>query len=77
MAKCDQCGNEYDNAFQITMNDRSGTFDSFECAIQAMAPQCSQCGCRIVGHGMQSGDAMYCCAHCSEQAGASGLKDRV
>jgi hypothetical protein len=27
---------DYDKAFQITMGDRTMTFDSFECAIQAM-----------------------------------------
>jgi hypothetical protein len=23
-------------------------FDSFECAIHVMAPQCNHCGCRII-----------------------------
>src|SRR5690606_29225118 len=41
MARCDVCGNEYDKAFQITLADgSSGTYDSFECAIHAVAPQC-------------------------------------
>ena len=44
MAKCDTCGNDYDKAFQVTMGNRTMTFDSFECAIQAMAPECSACG---------------------------------
>ena len=30
--------------FQVTMGNRTMTFDSFECAIQAMAPECSACG---------------------------------
>ncbi len=38
MATCDVCGNEYDKAFQIVRGEKSRTFDSFECAIQAMAP---------------------------------------
>jgi hypothetical protein len=37
MARCDQCGNDYDKSFQVTMASRTMTFDSFECAIQALA----------------------------------------
>ena len=38
MARCDHCGNDYDKAFQVVRNGSSKTFDSFECAIQMMAP---------------------------------------
>ena len=51
------------------------TFDSFECAIHAMAPTCAHCGCKIVGHGVEAGGAVYCCAHCADHR--SGLKDRA
>jgi hypothetical protein len=37
MAVCDVCGNDYDKAFQVTQSDKTMTFDSFECAIHAMA----------------------------------------
>ena len=33
MAVCEQCGNDYANAFVITTNGKSHTFDCFECAI--------------------------------------------
>ena len=77
MGKCDTCGNDYDKAFQVTMGNRTMTFDSFECAIQAMAPQCSACGCRIIGHGLETNDQFFCCDHCAEEKGIEGLKDRV
>ena len=51
MPTCDQCGNDYDKAFQLTKEGRTWTFDSFECAIQAVAPTCPHCSVRIVGHG--------------------------
>jgi hypothetical protein len=38
---------------------------------------CSHCGCRIVGHGIEADGAMFCCAHCSEEAGVAGARDRV
>ncbi|MBB0990545.1 hypothetical protein ACIQCV_11170 [Dietzia maris] len=77
MATCDTCGNDYDKAFTITQGDRSGTFDSFECAAHAMAPTCSHCGCRILGHGVEADGAIFCCAHCAGHQGARGVADRA
>jgi hypothetical protein len=31
-----------------------------------MAPSCAHCGCKIVGHGVEAGGKMYCCAHCAQ-----------
>lgn len=77
MAKCDTCGNDYDKAFQVTMGGRTMTFDSFECAIQAMAPKCQPCGCRIIGHGLEAEGKFFCCDHCAEKEGVKGLRDRL
>ena len=76
MARCDVCGNEYDKAFTVKTPHASGTFDSFECAIHALAPECSHCGCRIVGHGMEANGEFFCCAHCAGHRGASQMQDR-
>ena len=77
MATCDTCGNEYDKTFTITRDGETRTFDSFECAIHAIASTCAHCGCRILGHGVEAGGAMYCCAHCARESGVSGLADRA
>jgi Rieske Fe-S protein len=77
MAKCDVCGNDYDKAFSITMAGRKHTFDSFECAIQALAPVCVHCGCKVIGHGVEQNGTYYCCAHCSKHEGVGQLKDRA
>ena len=77
MATCDMCGNEYDKTFTITRGETSGTFDSFECAIALMAPACMHCGCRILGHGVEADDGMFCCAHCARSMGHGELVDRV
>jgi hypothetical protein len=78
MAKCDQCGNEYDKSFKVIQGDRTMTFDSFECAIQAMAPRCAHCGCAVIGHGVETGEGkIFCCVHCSKQEGVKDLKDRT
>jgi hypothetical protein len=77
MAKCDQCGNDYDKTFEVSKDGRSFTFDSFECAIQKLAPTCAHCSCRIIGHGVEDNGTFYCCAHCAEAKGVKGLEDRV
>ncbi|HEV2767465.1 MAG TPA: hypothetical protein VGV63_07150 [Acidimicrobiales bacterium] len=78
MATCDVCGNDYDKAFQVVSSDgTTRTFDSFECAIHAVAPSCSHCGCRVVGHGVEAGGEIFCCAHCAGRAGVEGVKDRA
>jgi hypothetical protein len=77
MATCDQCGNDYDKAFQVKQNGKQYTFDSFECAIQALAPVCPHCQCRVIGHGVEKGDTVFCCAHCAKESGVTGLRDRA
>jgi hypothetical protein len=77
MTPCAVCGNEYDKAFEIRLGGESHTFDSFECAIHRLAPTCATCGCRVVGHGVESGGIVFCCAHCADHAGADGVRDRV
>jgi hypothetical protein len=77
MAICENCGNDYDKAFEVTMGGATHTFDSFECAINMLAPTCGHCGTRIIGHGLEAGGSFYCCDHCAAKAGVSGLRDRV
>ena len=76
MARCEVCGNDYDKAFQVTMGGEAHTFDSFECAIQALAPICSHCRCRIIGHGMEAEGNYYCCAHCAHEHDVKQVRDR-
>jgi len=57
---CEVCGNEYDKPLEILVNGISHYFDCFECAIHELAPKCSHCGCRIIGHGVEASGVMYC-----------------
>jgi Rieske Fe-S protein len=78
MAVCDMCGNDYDKAFTVTTADgERHTYDSFECAIHQLAPTCSHCGCRIIGHGLEDDGTFFCCAHCAQESGVTGLDDRT
>ncbi len=77
MGLCEKCGNEYDKSFEVVMAGKRHVFDSFECAINVLAPTCAHCECRIIGHGVEAQGTYYCCVHCAEQSGVAGLEDRV
>ena len=79
MARCETCGNDYERTFTVTMPGASThTFDSFECAISALAPRCPNCGCRIIGHGIQVDEHVFCCASCARASGvAQGVSDNT
>lgn len=77
MPTCDTCGNAYDKTFTVIAGEVTGTYDSFECAVQAMAPRCAHCACQILGHGVESDDAIFCCAHCARATGEHELVDRA
>lgn len=77
MARCEVCGNEYDKPMEITVGGERHTFDSFECAIHALAPRCDHCGCPIIGHGIEANGTFYCCAHCATESGVEAVSDRA
>ena len=77
MEPCEVCGNEYDKAFEIRLGGERHIFDSFECAIHRLAPACRHCGCKVIGHGVEDHEYLYCCAHCARQSGKTGLRDRA
>jgi hypothetical protein len=76
MGTCEVCGNEYDKSFDVVKDGETHTFDAFECAIHALAPECPHCNCKVIGHGVEAGGTVYCCAHCARESGATGLADR-
>jgi len=77
-AQCQQCGNQYDKAFEIIWQGKNYYFDCFECAIHVLAPTCKHCGCRIIGHGMEKENIFYCCAQCARHEGIhEELADRA
>lgn len=77
MAICEVCGNDYWMSFEIRAAGQSHVFDSFECAIQRLAPVCEHCSCRVIGHGVEVAGRFFCCAHCARSgAGNAGAEIR-
>lgn len=66
MAICDQCGNEYEPALQVTQGEKNYIFDSFQCAVEKMAPRCPNCETRVIGHGTTAAGQVFCCTPCAE-----------
>src|SRR5262245_34805369 len=76
MERCAVCGNHYETAFRVIFPDGSSyVFDSFECAIQQLAPSCAHCRCRIIGHGLERDGAMFCCEHCAREASSDAVDE--
>ncbi len=74
---CEVCENDYDKSFDVVVAGTRHTFDSFECAIHALAPVCPHCDCRVIGHGVEQNGKIFCCVNCARAGGKTDLKDRV
>jgi hypothetical protein len=74
MAKCEVCGNDHAEAFQVTVDGCTHTFDTFECAYQALGSSCPHCGCHVVGHGVEASGTVYCSVECARQEGERVIK---
>lgn len=69
-SRCEVCGHDSDRPIRIMQSGRQHVFDTFECAIHAMAPACGNCSVRIIGHGVERDAKAFCSIHCSDTAAA-------
>ena len=76
-AQCETCGNIYEKSFHVSLDGQTHVFDSFECAIEALAPRCAHCHLRVIGHGVEQDGRIYCCRHCAEATEPTMIRDRV
>lgn len=79
MKRCEVCDNEYDNLFEVKFQKggKSYWFDCLECAAHKIAPSCRHCGVKVLGHGVQVGDQIFCGAHCARSRGFKSIVDHV
>ena len=75
--QCDVCGNTYENLFEVRINNQSFWFDCFECAAHKLAPVCTRCHVKVLGHGIEVGEQIFCGAHCAHQLGYTKPVDHV
>jgi hypothetical protein len=61
---CELCGEVSERPFQITQEERVRVFDSFECAVAALAVLCHGCGALVMGKGLVLGSRPFCSRDC-------------
>ena len=69
-ARCEVCGNSAGKCFEVHLGGEKHVFDSFECAMRAFRLHCVNCGCEIVGHGVQAGNRVFCSQQCAAEDSA-------
>jgi predicted Zn-ribbon and HTH transcriptional regulator len=66
-ARCVNCGFNIEKDYILFINGTEYTFDSFECAVNFVAPRCSHCNSIIMGHGIKHAGEIFCCQTCSKE----------
>ena len=69
MDTCSVCGNEYGKPMVVEVEGERHAFECFVCAVSVLAPECEYCGARILGHGLEAGGKLFCCAHFARDEG--------
>jgi hypothetical protein len=62
---------------QLNGDGVNHSFDCFECAIHKLAPVCSECGVKVLGHGVEVAKDLFCSAHCARLSGFTHIVDHV
>lgn len=72
-ARCVNCGDNIEKDYILFINGAEFTFDSFECAINFIAPRCTNCNTIIIGRGVNVGGDIYCSPGCSHSENFSPI----
>lgn len=65
-ARCDNCGVNIEKDYILYINGTEFTFDSFECAINFVAPRCAHCNSIVMSHGIKAAGEIFCSNTCSQ-----------
>ena len=66
-ARCVNCGSNIEKDYILFVNGAEFVFDSFECAVNFVAPRCSACNSIIMGKVIHRADEIFCSANCSKE----------
>jgi hypothetical protein len=65
--RCMNCGLNIEKDYILYINGTEFTFDSFECAINFVAPRCTHCNSIILGRGTKQSDDIFCSPQCRKE----------
>lgn len=74
--RCEVCGNNQTQCFEVRLGGEQHIFDSFECAMRALSPHCGYCNCKIRGHSIVFGDTIYCSYQCANDDAGGHYEER-
>jgi len=63
--RCLNCGENIEKDYILFINGTEYTFDSFECAVNFMAPRCTNCNSVIMGQGVHREGEIFCTKDCA------------
>lgn len=67
--RCDICGFMTEEPLTVAYHGRTTSYCCFECAITELAPECTKCHCKIIGHGSYGQDGhVFCSHHCRQES---------
>lgn len=66
-SRCVNCGVDIEKDYILFINGTEFTFDSFECALNFVAPRCTNCNSIVMGKGIRRDGDVYCSKSCSQQ----------
>lgn len=75
--RCEVCGNNQGQCFEVRLGGERHFFDSFECAMQALTPRCGHCGCELTGHAIVLGNTVYCSYECANDDSTREYETRI
>jgi hypothetical protein len=68
VSRCEVCGNPISGGVRLIADGMTHVFDSFQCAIHRLAPECEYCGCKVLGRPTVVGRSAYCDEWCAQAA---------
>jgi hypothetical protein len=76
--RCSKCGNESGRGFRVTSREgTTWTFDSFECALSTLAPQCGRCSSAILGPALLRAGVAFCSEDCARGAASDAVGEAL
>lgn len=65
--RCMNCGLNIEKDYILYINGTEFSFDSFECAINFVAPRCAHCNKIILDRGIKHDDEIFCNPFCRKE----------
>lgn len=66
-ARCEKCGLNIEKDYILFINGKEFTFDSYDCAVNFVAPRCAHCNSIIAHREIKHREEAYCSQYCFKE----------